>query len=204
MIMRSVSVLCTTMLLASCSALLTPSAGIPVPTPSAGQEIFVIDPSHTFPHFEISHLGFSLHRGRFNKTVGWIALDRKARTGALELRVDADSIDTGDSLVEERLRLEDFFDVVNHPTIHFKSDKLHFDGETLKRVDGDLTIRGVTRPVTLAVTAFRCGKRPITRQDMCGANAEAAIKRLDFGVGPSSASIGHDVKLTVQIEAIKR
>ncbi len=196
------TLLCVVVLLTACAASLPRET--PLPAVSAGQEIYVVDSSHTFPNFEVSHLGFSTHRGRFNKTTGWVVLDRAAHTGSMELRIETDSLDTGDPRLEERLRAEDFFDSANYPYLFFKSNKLRFAGEALASIDGELTLRGVTRPITLSVTSFHCGKRPIVRQDACGANAETTIKRSAFGMSAYLGAVGDDVKLLIQVEAVKR
>ena len=194
------TMLCVILLLASCASV----PETPMPPAAPGEEIYAIDPGHTFPTFEISHMGSSTHRGRFNKTNGWITLNRAARSGSIQLTIDADSIDTGDVRLEERLRKPDFFDTTTFPDITFRSNKLRFEGDALTAVDGDLTLRGVTRPVTLTVTSFRCGKFPVIGTEVCGANAETTIKRADFGISMYPSMIGGDVKLLIQVEAHKR
>ncbi len=193
--------LSTVILITACATTAEVATQSPVP---AGQNVYVIDPGHTFPNFEITHLGLTTHRGRFNKTSGWVMLDRAAHDGSVEIKIDADSLDTGDARLEQRLRAEDFFDTASYPTITFKSNQLHFAGDVLVGVDGELTLRGVTRPVALTVTSFRCGNRPITGQEACGANAETTIKRADFGITAYPSAIGADVKLLFQVEAVKR
>lgn len=199
---RFLLVLTTTLLTVSC-ATSTPQA---LPTPGAGEALYVVDPSHTFPHFEISHMGFSNHHGRFDKTTGWILLDRATRSGSMEIKIDADSIDTGDAKLEKRLRDEDFFFTERYPTITFRSTRMKFDGERLVTVEGELSIRDATKPVTLNVTAFRCGPHPVPvmKSELCGANAETTINRQDFGVSAYPGLIGNRVRLTLQIEAEKR
>ena len=194
------TILCVILLLASCASV----PETPMPPAAPGEEIYAIDPGHTFPSFEISHLGWSTHRGRFNKTSGWITLNRAARSGSIQLTIDADSIDTGDVRLEERLRKPDFLDTTTFPDITFRSNKLRFEGDALTAVDGDLTLRGVTRPVSLTVSLFRCGKFPVIGTEVCGANAETTIKRADFGISMYPSMIGGDVKLLIQVEAHKR
>ncbi|HYM46948.1 MAG TPA: YceI family protein [Burkholderiaceae bacterium] len=189
------------LLLSACASIPTPAS---LPTLSAGEELYVVNPSHSFPYFEISHLGFSTHRGRFNKTSGWIVLQRATHSGSMELTIDTDSIDTGDPTLEQRLREGDFFDSKKYPTMTFKSNNLRFEGDKLVGVDGELTIRGVTQPVTLKVTAFTCGQLPLIRTDVCGADAETRIKRADFGMTAFSSMLGGEVRLLIQIEAHRR
>lgn len=187
----------TALLLGACA----PTTKLALPEVAPTETLYVIDPGHTYPHFEVTHLGWSTHRGRFNKTSGWILLDRAARRGKLELVIDTDSLDTGDPALEQRLRDEDFFDTKNHPTIVYRADRFRFDGETLVGVDGALTIRGVTRPVALTVNSFRCGPLPIIRREACAANAETRVNRSDFGISLYPSMIGTDIRLLIQIEA---
>lgn len=174
-----------------------------VPPPAAAApETYVVDPAHTFPQFELDHLGFSRHRGRFNRSAGRIELDRAAGRGALEIRIDAASVDTGDEKLESVLRSDAFFDVARHPEIVYRSTALRFEGERPVAVDGELTMLGVTRPLRLQVDHFRCGPVPILRHWVCGANATASLRRSDFGIDRFlSLGLGDEVRLTLQIEA---
>lgn len=167
----------------------------------AAPESYTIDPRHTFPTFEVSHYGFSTQRGRFNKTNGRIQLDREAKTAGAEIVIDANSIDTGLEDLEVRLRKPDFFDVQNHPTLTFKGSRGTFEGNNLKTLDGELTIRGETRPVTITINRFICGLRPGAKKAQCGADAVASIKRSDFGMKYGLPILGDDVKILLQIEA---
>jgi polyisoprenoid-binding protein YceI len=193
----------TAALLVACAAL-PPTSTIPLPTVSGSEELYVIDPAHTFPHFEVTHMNLSTHHGRFNRTNGWIVLDRAARRGSMQLVIDTNSVDTGDPALEQRLRGEDFFDAANHPEIRFRADKLRFDGDKPIGADGELTLRGNTRPVSFAITAFRCGQLPLIRRNACGARAETSIKRADFGMSIYPSMIGADVRLVIQVEGHKR
>lgn len=168
---------------------------------SAAPESYTIDPRHTFPSFEISHYGFSLQRGRFNKTSGHIQLDRAAKTAVAEIVIDARSIDTGLEDLEVRLRKPDFFDAENHPNVTFRASKGTFEGDHLKTLDGELTMRGQTRPVTLTVNRFICGLRPGAKKPQCGADATTSVKRSDFGMTYGLPILADEVKILLQIEA---
>jgi polyisoprenoid-binding protein YceI len=167
-------------------------------------ETYVIDSTHTFPSFEISHLGFSTQRGRFNNSAGKIMLDMAAKTGAVEVSIDTNSIDTGLEALEKVLRDPEWFAVAQYPAMTFKGDRLRFEGDRLVGVDGNLTLRGVTRPVSLKVEHFRCAMHPLRKKPACGADASASIKRSEFGMVKFPAPIvGEEVKIAIQIEAIK-
>ncbi|BCB26500.1 polyisoprenoid-binding protein [Sulfurimicrobium lacus] len=164
---------------------------------------YTIDSTHTFPSFEISHLGFSIQRGRFDKTVGKITLDPVAKTGSIDVAIDAASVDTGLADLEKHLRGEEFFDTDKYPTITFTSSKLKFEGDKLVGADGEFTLHGVTKPLTLQLDHFKCGAHPMTKKPRCGANATATLKRSEFGMAKYVPLVGDDVKIVIQVEADK-
>lgn len=170
---------------------------------AAETESYRVDSLHTFPSFEVMHLGFSLQRGRFNKTEGKIALDAAAKKGSADIRIDAASVDTGLDKLEEHLRGEDFLDAAKHPTIAFKSTSFAFDGDKVKSVAGDLTLRGVTRPVTLAASYFQCAIHPMAKKKACGGEFTTTIKRSDFGMKYALPAVADEVVLRINVEAIK-
>ncbi|CAB1370328.1 YceI family protein [Denitratisoma oestradiolicum] len=172
-------------------------------TPSARseEEHYRIDPAHTFPTFEVSHVGFSFHRGRFNRSQGHITLDQAAGTGRIDVSIEADSIDTGDETLEKVLRGSSFLDVARHPQIRFTGDRIHFQDGIPKGVDGELTLRGVTRSVGLAINHFHCGLHPLTRKQTCGANAVTIVQRSEFGMTHLVPMVGDEVRIEIQIEA---
>jgi len=173
---------------------------------SAGQvaaDSYTIDSRHTFPSFEISHIGFSTQRGRFNQTRGKIALDSKARTGHIEVSIDANSIDTGLEELETRLRQVDFFNTAQYPNITFKSDQVEFAGDQPVAAAGEITLLGVTRPLRLTLDQFHCGVHPIAQREVCGADASGAIRRSDFGMKAFLPAVGDEVKLRIQVEGFK-
>lgn len=166
-------------------------------------EHYTIDSHHTFPSFEISHLGFSIQRGRFNESSGKVVLDSAKSTGSIEVTVNMASISTGLAELEEHLRGKDFFDVAQYPTMTFKSDKLHFAGDKLIGADGLLILHGITKPVNLNVDHFYCGLNAIRLKYTCGANATTTIKRSDFEVDKYIPLISDEVKVLIQVEAVR-
>jgi polyisoprenoid-binding protein YceI len=166
-------------------------------------DIYTVDPRHTFPSFEIDHLGFSIQRGRFNVTEGKIMLAPESASGSIDIAIDAASISTGLAELEKHLRSEDFLDVARFPKILFKSTQLIFNKDQLIGANGTLTLHGVTKPVHLTVDRFHCGMNLISMKNVCGANATATIKRSDFGVDKYAPVLADDVKVIIQIEAIK-
>jgi polyisoprenoid-binding protein YceI len=169
----------------------------------AAPESFTIDSRHTFPVFEVNHLGFSLQRGRFNQTAGKIVIDREAKTGSVDVTIQVASIDMGIEKWDEAMRGEDYFNVAQFPTIVFKSTKVSFDGAKVVAAEGDLTMMGVTKPVKVAFDGFACGTHPINKRALCGGNATIQVKRSEFGLVKGLPGIADDVKIAIPVEAFK-
>jgi len=163
---------------------------------------YTLDPTHTYPNFSISHLGFSTMHGRFDRTTGKLEMDRKKGIGYVEIVIDVASINTGMKKRDDHLRSPDFFNAIEFPEITFKSTKVMFEGKGAT-VTGDLTIMGVTKSVSLDVKSINCGVHPFNKKDVCGFDATAKIKRSDFGLKYGLPAIGDEVNLIFEIEAIK-
>jgi len=164
---------------------------------------YTLDPTHTFPRFEISHFGFSTHRGQFNKTTGKLVLDRTAKTGSVEITVQTASVGTGDPKLEEHLRSADFFNVEKFPTMVFKAKTIKFNGDVPASAEGELTLLGVTKPLTLTISRVKCAPHPMMKKDGCGAEVSGTLKRSDFGMKTYVPNLGDEVTLHIQIEAAK-
>ncbi len=169
----------------------------------AAPETFVIDPGHTAPRFEYSHFGYSTQIHRFDKSSGQIVLDRAARAGMVDVTIDAKSVNTGFPVFNEHIQGEDFFNTAAFPTITFKSTRVKFKGDRPVAMEGDLTIKGVTRPVTLKISHFHTMPHPMLKKDALGANAEAKVKRSDFNMGKYAPHVSDEVILSIAVEAIK-
>ena len=176
---------------------------VALPMSAFAADSYIVDSYHTFPHFSINHLGFSTLQGRFDKTSGTVTLDRAAKTGSVNISIETGSVSTGYVKRDEHLKSPDFFNAAEFHAITYQSTAVHFKGDKPASVDGNLTIMGVTKPVTLTIDAFNCGTNPMSKKDECGAGASAQIKRSDFGVKYGLPVIGDDVKLVFEIEAIK-
>ena len=166
-------------------------------------DTYSVDPGHTHPSFEISHFGWSTQRGRFDKVSGKLTLDRAAKTGSVDVTIDVASISTGVAKLDEHLKSEDFFNVAKYPTITFKSKKLNFNGDKPTSVDGEMTLLGVTKPLTLTISAFQCAPNQFVKKEACGADASGTIKRTEFGMTKYAPNLGDDVKLVINVEALK-
>jgi polyisoprenoid-binding protein YceI len=170
--------------------------------PALAADKYEVDPMHTFPTLEFSHMGISTWRGRFNKTSGKVTLDRAARTGSAEIRVDVSSIDFGLAAMKDFALTDDWLDPKRHPEMTYKG-ALVFDGDKPSAVDGQLTLRGVTRPLRLKITNFGCLEHPMLKREVCGADVEGDMNRADFGMTLYSEGEAGKVRLRIQVEAIK-
>jgi polyisoprenoid-binding protein YceI len=172
--------------------------------PALAQETYNIDPAHSQPMYEVSHMGFSLQRGNFSGATGKITLDRAARKGTIDVKIDTTTMRTSDPTLDTRVRGEDFFNIAKYPAMTFKSSQLSFDGDRLIGADGELTMLGITKPVKLAVANFVCGSHPYTKNPMCGAEVTTTIKRSEWGMKYlAPRTVGDDVKITIPVEAYR-
>ena len=172
-------------------------------TTLAAAQSYTVEPRHTSVVWSVNHLGASTFRGKLNKTSGKVVLDAAARTGAVEIVVDPTGMLSGDERLDKHLAAEDFFNIAKFGTATFKSTRVEFSGAAPSRIEGDLTMLGITRPVTLTVTSFNCKMHPAFKKEFCGADATATIKRTDWGMKYGVPNVGDDVRLDIQIEAIK-
>lgn len=166
-------------------------------------QTYAIDPEHTYPSFEADHMGISLWRGKFTKTHGTITLDRAAKTGSMEITIDANSIEFGHKKMNQVARSDEFFNTEQFPTITYKANSIKFNGDQPAVVDGELTLLGVTKPVALTINKFKCITHPFYRREVCGADATAEFKRTDFGMNSGVPRFAApEVKLAIQVEAL--
>lgn len=186
-----------------CSTMLAVALSCAVPAFAA--DVYVSDPPHTQAFFESGHLGIALVRGRFSNVDAKIVVDRTSKQGTLEAVVHTASVDTGHEARDKHLRSPDYFDVEKFPTMAFKSNRLKFDGERLVGADGELTLLGVTRPVSLEVPHFRCIQHPSNKRDLCGADVRTMIKRSEFGMKRGATTpFSDETRIFIQIEAYKQ
>lgn len=167
-------------------------------------QTYNIEPGHTYPSFEADHMGISVWRGKFDKTSGKIVLDRAAKTGSVDITVDTSSIDFGHAKLNEHAKSKDMFNVEKFPTATYKGTSIKFEGDKPVAVQGEFTLLGVTKPLTLKINKFKCIMHPMIKKEVCGADASAEFKRTDFGLDYGiSYGFAPEVKLAIQVEAIK-
>ncbi|MCZ2406896.1 MAG: YceI family protein [Burkholderiales bacterium] len=164
-----------------------------------------IDPDHTYATFAIDHHGASVNRARFDDVTGTVRFDRQARTGAIDITVQAASVYSGSKGFDEHLRSADLFDVARHPTLRFTADRLVFDGERLLEVPGQLTLLGQTHPVTLKALQFRCYANQRAGTEACGGDFEAVVDRTQWGMNYLvQAGMPRMVRIGATIEAFRQ
>ncbi|MEQ6289344.1 YceI family protein [Vogesella sp. GCM10023246] len=178
-------------------AALFASAGVAVAAPAN----YDVDPTHTFAGYEVNHLGLSLQHGTFTKVSGKLSVDEAAKKGSVDVSIDANSLQTFLGDRDTHLKSADFFNVAKFPTLTYKSTAVVFKGDKPATVQGNLTLLGVTKPVTLTLARVSKGKNPMTGVETWGANAVATIKRSDFGMKTFVPAIGDEVKLNITLEA---
>jgi polyisoprenoid-binding protein YceI len=163
---------------------------------------YTLDNTHTFPRFSYSHFGYSTQLSRFDTTRGSVVFDAAAKTGSVDITIDAKSVNTGYATFNEHIQGEDFLDTAKFPTATFKSTKVIFKGDKPVKVEGNLTLKGVTKPVTLTVTSFQSMAHPMLKKPAIGANAFTVVKRSDFGAGKYAPYVGDEVRIDIALEAI--
>jgi polyisoprenoid-binding protein YceI len=171
---------------------------------AAAPATYAIDPTHTFVTFEAKHFGTSTNRGRFDKKTGSVTLDVAAKTGKAEITIETGSINTGTAPFDGHLKSKDFFNSEAFPTATFVSDKFNFEGDKVKSVSGTLTLLGKSQPVILKASSFGCYENPRLKREVCGGDFETTIQRSTFGMVFGVPFIPDDIKLVIQVEAVKQ
>jgi len=177
---------------------------------AAQAETYKIDPIHSFPHFGIDHLAVTTIWGRFEKMTGTFTIDRAAKKASVDLAIETATVTTGDSergsrprTRDEHLRTADFFNVAEFPRMTYKSTNVKFSGDNPSEIEGQLTLLGVTKPVTIKLDRWVCKDHPMNKKPMCGGNASGSFKRTDFGMKYGVPALGDEIRLMINFEAYK-
>jgi len=169
---------------------------------TAAPVTYTLDPSHTYPSFEADHFGgLSVWRGKFDTTSGKVVYDKDAKAGSIEVTVDMSSVDFGMPKLNEHAKSPEIFDVAKFPTAVYSGKFTKFNGDSPTEAQGTLTMHGVTKPVTLTINSFKCIMNPMSKKQVCGADASATFSRADFGVNfGDKYGFKQEVKLQIQVE----
>jgi polyisoprenoid-binding protein YceI len=179
------------------------SAQLPTTVPGAPDPLRVVagtykvDPAHTQVLWQVNHMGFSLFDGAFADSTGTLTLDPKRLDAAvLNIEIPIARITTTSAKLNEHLLGAEFFDATKYPTATFKSTRVEVTGQTAK-IHGNLTLKGVTKPVVLATTFIGAGAHPMSKTTAIGFRATTTIKRSDFALGYAVPIVGDTVTLTI-------
>ncbi len=165
---------------------------------------YSVDPSHTFVTFEALHFGTSTIRGRFDRKEGSVSFDRAGKSGKAEITIDMGSVSTGVAPLDSHLKSKDFFNAAEHASAKFTADRFGFSGDKVSEIAGSLTLLGKTAPVTLKANNFNCYQNPMLKREVCGGDFETTIARSQWGMTYGLPGIPDNIRLLIQIEAIKQ
>lgn len=167
----------------------------------AAPQTYELDKGHTAITWHASHFGFSKPSGKFMNIDGTIVIDEDAPENShVSVTIPVDQINTGIEKFDEHLKSADFFDVATYPTALFTSSKVELTGENTAKVMGNLTLHGVTKPVTLDVTLNKIGKNPLGKQT-AGFTATSVIKRSEFGITTYLPGISDEIEISIESES---
>ncbi len=169
----------------------------------AGPVAWRIDPAATRVHFEVRHFGTSTSRGRFERVAGSIVLDRAARSGEVSIEVDTASVSTGLPPFDTMLRGGELLAVAAHPKAWFVARRIEFDGEMPARIHGEITLRGISRPLELRALRYACRLHATLNREVCGGDFEAELRRSDFDMPYGLPFVADRIRLQVQVEAVR-
>lgn len=174
-------------------------------TAQAAPVTYEIEPTHTYPSFEADHMGLSFWRGKINKSAGTIVYDKATGAGSVDVQMDLASIDFGLEAMNAWARGKDFFNVEQNPSATFKGRFAASRAGAPTLLEGELTLNGKTRPMTLMVHHIKCIQHPMLKRDFCGADASGSFNRDEFGLGAGKDwGFNMNVNLRIQVEAVAK
>lgn len=172
--------------------------------PAYAVDTYTMDSTHCIPVFEFKHLGLTTQSGRFDKAHGSVTLDRDAHVGRVRFEVDTASLNMGFGSETRNSPGYHLFEVTKFPTITFESDNLFFDDSSnVVAAAGQLTLLGITKPITVWVNRFKCSVNPMIQKMMCAGNVTATVKRSEFGMLSFIPAISDEIRINVPVEAYK-
>lgn len=167
-------------------------------------ETYDFDKAHTQIIFAVDHLGFSKSHGKFLDFDGNFVFDTTSpEKSVVDVTIKTEGLDMDDEKWDEHLKGSDFFDVEKFPDMTFKSTSIEVTGENTANITGDLTLLGVTKPVTLAVVHNKSGKHPFGDKYVSGFSADASLKRSEFGMTYGLPMIGDDIQIHIEVEGVR-
>ena len=176
-----------------------------VTSATAASTTYNVDPDHTHPSFEVDHFGgLSTWRGTFKQSSGTVTLNTEAKTGTVDVIISTATVDFAHDKLNEHVSSPEMLDVAKYPTAEYKGKFVEFANGAPRTIAGDLTLHGVTKPVTLTINSFKCFEHPMLKKQVCGADASGSFNRADFGVNYAQQyGFNQNVLLRIQVEAVK-
>lgn len=172
--------------------------------PTFAAKNYTMDSSHCIPVFEFKHLGLTTQSGRFDKVNGTVSIDRDAHVGSVIFNIETASLNMGFGTATSNSPGYNLLEVTKFPTMTFKSDKLFFDDKkNVVAAAGQLTLLGITKPITVWVSRFKCSVNPMFQKMMCAGNISARLNRSEFGMLSYIPAISDEIKINIPIEAYK-
>lgn len=166
---------------------------------------YEVDPAHANVHFAIDHFGTSTNRAAVYNLEGTLEFDKDKQTGSIDIAIPVKGLTSGNEAFDKHLHSADIFDVEKHPEIRFVSDKFHIKDGKVESVDGKLTLKGQTHPVSIKAERFNCYDNPMKKAEVCGGDFSATLDRTQWGVDYLvDAGVTKDVAITIQFEAAKK
>ena len=181
---------------------LAPLAAFVCAAAVAAPVTYVLDPKHTYPSFAADHMGgLSVWRGKFTETSGKVVYDKAAKAGTIDVSVNMSSVDFGNQKLNEHAQSPELFDIAKYPTATYSGKFTKFDASGPTQAEGTFTLHGVSKPLTLKINSFMCKPNPMTKKEVCGADASASFDRSDYGLKFGDAyGFQMWVKLDIQVE----
>jgi polyisoprenoid-binding protein YceI len=172
--------------------------------PALAADTYALDAAHSIPTFEFTHLGVTAQTGRFDRAHGTVTLDPVRHAGSVRYDIDTASLNMGTGTETPDSAGFQLFQVAKFPTITFRSDDFYFDGsDRVVAASGRLTLLGVTHPLTVWVSHFKCSVNPMNRRQMCSGNVDATLNRSEWGMMRFIPAISDEIKISVPVEAYK-
>jgi polyisoprenoid-binding protein YceI len=169
---------------------------------SAAPVTYILDPKHTYPSFSTDHKGgLSIWRGKFTETSGKVVYDKDAKSGTIDVTVNAASVDFGNAKLDEHVTSADVLDAAKFPTATYTGKLTKFNAKGPTEAQGTFTLHGVTKPLTLKIVSFMCKPNPMSKKEVCGADVSGTFDRSDYGITYGD-KYGFQmwVKLQIQVE----
>lgn len=166
-------------------------------------EAYLVEPTRTRPRLSLVYFGYPVPLAQFKRTTGRVVIDKAARSASVDVVVDIDSIDTGHSAIDRVVQGEEFLQAEKFPKAVFRSSRVHFVGDRPAMIEGALTLRGVTQPVSLAVTSYRRLSAANRRKETIEVTAFSTVRRSVFGFGGLFPHFGDEIRVDIAIEVTR-